>query len=138
MSSCPIEITTFDEAGYRPIVDFGAWRVAILNYIDELLPERIYEVQQHAETDEVFVLLEGKAVLFLVGGDGSGELSVEMMQPGLLYNVKQAAWHNAVLSRDATILLVENKDTCRENSEYCSITNAQRAVIASSARAVLN
>jgi hypothetical protein len=93
-------------------------------------------LERHMQTDEVFVLLEGKAALFLAGGDGSEELSVEMMQPGLLYNVKQAAWHNAVLSRDATILLVENQDTCRDNSEYTPITPAQRAVIVQTARAM--
>jgi hypothetical protein len=52
--------------------------------------------------------------------------------------VKQGAWHNAFLSPDATILLVENKDTSRENSEYSPLTPAQRALIAETARDVLS
>jgi len=31
----------------------------MLNYIDELLPERLATMQRHGETDEVFVLLRG-------------------------------------------------------------------------------
>ncbi len=133
-----LEVSTYSGDGYKPLIDFNCWRVALLRYCEDMEPAEMVHLERHLETDEVFVLLEGKAVLFLVGGDGLGELNVEMMQPGLLYNVKQAAWHNAVLSHDATILLVENRDTCRDNSEYCPITTAQRVLITNAARAVLN
>jgi len=62
--------------------------------------------------DEVFVLLNGQAVMY--NGAGESELtslSSQVMQPGTLYNVKKDAWHSVVLSRDATKLLVENRDT---------------------------
>ena len=59
MSETPIQIQDVQAEGYHPVVDYDAWRVAVLNYIDELLPENIDSVQQHAETDEVFVLLAG-------------------------------------------------------------------------------
>jgi len=36
-----LEIKEYSEEGYKPIIDYGAWRVAILNFIDELLPENI-------------------------------------------------------------------------------------------------
>lgn len=136
MENTLLEISTFRGDGYKPLIDFNCWRVALLRYIDDMDPNVMAALERHMETDEVFVLLEGKAALFLAGGDGSGELRVEMLQPGLLYNVKQAAWHNAVLSRDATILLVENRDTCRDNSEYSPITPAQRAVIVQAAQEV--
>ena len=59
------EITEFNDAGYAPIVDFQSWRVAMLNYIDELEPDQINNFQCHLETDEVFVLLAGRCILFL-------------------------------------------------------------------------
>ena len=49
-----IEIKEFTDEGYSPIVDFESWRVAILNYIDELLPENIDNMQKH---DAVYVIV---------------------------------------------------------------------------------
>ncbi len=48
-----------------PVVDYKDWRVAILNYCDELKTECINQMQRHDETDEVFVLLKGEFVLFI-------------------------------------------------------------------------
>ena len=122
-----LEITEYDGEGYRPLVDFGTWRVAFLRFIDELIPENIYRVERHLETDEVFVLLQGQAVLFLGEGDNRIEkLHPQVMEPGKLYNVKKHAWHTCVLSRDATILLVENRDTGSENTEYIELSLEQR------------
>ena len=49
-------------------MDFATWRVALLNYIDELRPELLDTMQRHDETDEVFGVLEARCVLFL--GEG--------------------------------------------------------------------
>jgi len=127
MKSDTLKILEFNGEGYKPLVDFGSWRVAFLRFIDELLPENIQRLERHVETDEVFVLLEGKAILFL--GEGEEEIeelySLEM-EPGKLFNVRKNAWHCCVLSRDATILLVENKDTGKENTDYITLEPSQR------------
>jgi ureidoglycolate hydrolase len=125
-----LEIRTYPDEGYKPLVDFGAWRVAYLRYIDELEPENIFRVERHTQTDEVFVLLSGQAVLFIGDGDETvRELFSYNLQPCQLYNVKQNAWHTIVLSRDATILLVENRDTGEPNSDYCPLSPDQRSFI---------
>ena len=122
-----LEIKDYDGEGYQPLVDFGTWRVAFLRFIDELIPENIYRLERHVETDEVFVLLDGQAVLLLGEGDQEIEKLIhQVMRPGILYNVKQNAWHNCVLSRDATILLVENRNTSSENTEYIELSLEQR------------
>jgi len=122
-----LDIVDYDGEGYKPLVDFGTWRVAFLRYIDELIPENIHQFERHVQTDEVFVLLEGQAVLFL--GEGEQEITGLFnfeMEPGKLYNVRKNAWHGCVLSRDATILLVENKDTGKENTDYIRLESAQK------------
>ncbi len=130
-----LEIREFTGIGYQPLIDFGAWRVAILRYIDELIPARIERLERHNETDEVFVLLEGQAVLFLGEGVEQVEkLNSQVMKPKKLYNVKHAVWHCVVLSRDASILLVENRDTTRANSDYIPLTPDQRQLIVETAR----
>ena len=84
-----LEIRDYNDEGYRPVVDYGAWRVAILNFSDDLLPENLLKMQRHNETDEVFVLLRGRCILFL--GEGDKEITsiyAEDMSLFKIYNVK--------------------------------------------------
>lgn len=129
-----LETREFTGIGYQPVVDFGAWRVAILNYIDEIHPARIEFMERHNETDEVFVLMKGKCILFI----GEGEARVEKLQhqglePGKIYNVKKGIWHTTVLSLDGSILIVENQDTRRENSNYVALESEHRRQLLESA-----
>jgi ureidoglycolate hydrolase len=105
-----IEIYEYDGEGYEPSMHFGEWRVAIMNYSDQLASFGKYE--RHMLTDEVFVLLDGKATLIV--GDGKDEVKMEKFK---IYNIKKAVWHATVMSRDAKILIVENHNTSAENSE---------------------
>ncbi len=122
-----IEIREYRGTGYRPLVDYGAWRVAVLNYIDEIHPANNSQMERHNETDEVFVLLRGRAILFA----GEGEHEVEAIHPqvmdvGKVYNVKRSIWHTIVMSPDASVLITENSDTSRANSDYSPLTETQR------------
>jgi hypothetical protein len=122
-----LEICDYAGLGYQPLVDYGTWRVALLNFIDELLPERLEAMQRHDETDEVFVLLAGRCILFLGEGQETvGPVYAEDLQPLKLYNVKRGAWHTHTLSESATVLIVENCDTTDDNSPKVSLSEAQR------------
>ena len=125
-----LEIRQYEGLGYQPIVDYGTWRVAILRYHPELEPAALNSMQRHDETDEVFVLLEGRCILFLGDGDAQpGALHAVDMQPLKAYNVKQHAWHTHTLSRDAVVLIVENRDTSNVNSPTRSLRPDQTAWI---------
>jgi hypothetical protein len=130
-----LEIREFTGPGYQPVIDFGAWRVAILNYLDEIHPERIQSMERHNETDEVFVLVKGKGILFL--GEGAMHITSvipQVMEAGKIYNVKRGVWHTVVLSRDGSVLIVENQNTTRDNSNYSPLTHDQRSLIVEVAR----
>jgi ureidoglycolate hydrolase len=125
-----IEIREYLGDGYQPLVDFESWRVAILRYHEELLPQNIAEMQRHNETDEVFVLLAGRCILFV--GEGAAELtSLEAveLEPQKLFNVKQGTWHTHTLSEDAVVLVVENRDTTLANSPRLPLSPAQQEKI---------
>ena len=127
MKSTLLEVSDYTGEGYRPLIDYGQWRVAILRYIDELLPENIGKMQRHDETDEVFVLLNGRCILFLGEGDQTVDaIHAEDMQPLKLYNVKRGAWHSHTLDEAATVLIVENCDTTLANSPEIDLTADQR------------
>ena len=85
-----LEVEEYFGEGYKPLFDYETWRVAILNYIDELLPENINSMSKHDETDEVFVLLKGRCILFL-GEEKNEEISkiyAQDMELLKIYNVK--------------------------------------------------
>jgi ureidoglycolate hydrolase len=122
-----IEIKSFDGHGYQPLIQYGSWRVAILRCEEAMIPGNIEFMECHTQTDEVFVLLEGKATLILGGKGGNIEgIFPQVMEIGKVYNVKQHVWHTAILSWDASILIVENQDTGFENSEHCNLSEKQK------------
>lgn len=106
-----LEIYEYLGEGYEPTMHYGAWRVAFLNYTEKF--DKITYLERHLRTDEVFVLLSGKAKLIL-----GADKQVVTLETGKIYNVRRAAWHAIKASPDAHVLIVENHDTSRENSEY--------------------
>jgi hypothetical protein len=122
-----LEVREYEGEGYKALVDSGSWRVAILRFEKGLLPGRQSSMERHLETDEVFVLTKGQGALIL-GGNGRevGRLTLQEMEIGKIYNVRRNAWHTLSLSRDASVLIVENQDTGRDNSEYIDISEKQR------------
>jgi hypothetical protein len=130
-----LEIHTYAEPGFGPVVDFGAWRVAVLNHIHHLEPANLKDVQRHDETDEVFVLLKGRCILFLGDGkDTAGQIHAVDLVPQTVYNVKRGTWHTHTLSRDASVLVVENRETKLENSPFRPLTAEQTAFIVAQTR----
>ena len=125
-----LEIGQFTDIGYKPVIDYGAWRVAVLNYIDELDPQNLGNMQRHDETDEVFVLLKGNFVLFLgEGRDKVDAIHGVKLEPLKMYNVKRGVWHTHTLEPGASVLIVENVDTSDANSPKVDLDAKQRAEI---------
>jgi ureidoglycolate hydrolase len=126
-----LEIREFSGPGYRPLIDFGEWRVAVLNYLEEIHPERIDFMERHINTDEVFVMIKGQGTLLIGEGDDRKieRIIPQKIEPGKIYNVKRGVWHSVLLSQDGSVLIVENRDTCRENSSYYNLSKEQRDII---------
>ncbi len=125
-----LEIREYQGEGYKALIDYGDWRVALLRPTEGATPADITRVERHHLTDEVFVLLKGSGMLFI--GEGLNRLETLFPQPmelGKLYNVKQNAWHTIFMSADANVLIVENRDTNEENSEYFTIQPEHKEMI---------
>ncbi|MDD3140048.1 MAG: hypothetical protein PHX08_13870 [Lachnospiraceae bacterium] len=130
MNKQEIEIIKFQQEGYKPLVDFNTWRVAVLKYCEDLKIENINTMQKHSETDEVFVLLQGRATLFSGGSeDVPKEILAVTMEQHKIYNVKKGVWHNHILSEEGEILIVENRNTTDDNSPIIKLTTKQRKEI---------
>lgn len=126
-----IEELRYDDNGYKSLVFFENWRVAFMNDGPATTVENIESFQKHNETDEVFVLLEGRCVLLLAGyGNSPGEITAVEMKPGTMYNVKKEVWHSHIFFDNTKVVIVENADTVLENSPKSKITPKQREIIA--------
>ena len=112
-----IEIIDFQPEGYKPLVDYESWRVAVLKFCDDLLIENVKTMQKHLYTDEVFVLVQGHCTLFLAGeGD------------------KPGTWHNHIMDTDGEVVIVENRDTCDDNSPILPLGKNQLVELANAAK----
>ena len=108
-----LEIFEYSGEGYDPTMHFESWRVAIANFGEHFDEKRYNYLERHLLTDEVFVLLSGEARL-VIGCD----LSKTEMRIGNIYNVKKGVYHALLMEKDAKVLIVENHNTSRENTEY--------------------
>ncbi len=125
-----VEVHSWNEKGYCPLVFSHDWQVAILNWEPAIDRDTVSEIERHNQSDEVFVLIKGRAVLF-VRPEG-GELSVVEMQPGLIYNVPQGTWHNLVASKDVELIIIENRDTHLHDVDIRPINPQEKTVLAQS------
>ncbi len=126
MNNLDIEIIDFQPEGYKPLVDYESWRVAVLKFCDDLLIENVKTMQKHLYTDEVFVLLQGSCTLFLAGdGENPENIKAVKMEPHKIYNIKKGVWHNHIMDEQGEVLIVENQDTCDDNSPIVPLTDEQ-------------
>ena len=108
-----LEILAHEGEGYDHTMHYGEWRVALANFAEQFDEQRYSYLERHLLTDEVFVLLCGTASLVI----GTEKQRIPM-ENGKLYNVKNGTWHALLMSKGAKVLIVENHNTARENTEY--------------------
>lgn len=117
-----------DDIGYRSLMHYNDWRVAILNYIDDCSIDEVRYFEAHLKTDEVFVLLDGEVTLFFADIDENQIInySTVKLQKEKIYNVKKGVYHTQIMSKDAKLLIVEDKDTGDDNSVKHYIKKEER------------
>jgi hypothetical protein len=128
----PYEVFDFVDVGYHKLFHHQSWRIAILNYIDELEIDQINYVEAHSETDKVFVLLTGSCTLVFahVNDQNIDKFECVQLEVNKVYKVPQGTYHTSVLSKDAKVLIVEEENTDNHNSPriYLSPEDRQRLI----------
>jgi mannose-6-phosphate isomerase-like protein (cupin superfamily) len=117
-----LQTHNFTEAGYQSLVFTDGWQVALLNWEPLFALQNAGEIERHNQTDEVFVLWRGRGLIFVSDGE---RLQSQEMQPGVVYNVPQGVWHNLLASRDASWIIIENRDTHLGDTELRQMTPAE-------------
>ena len=121
-----VNVLDWKGEGFQPLVEFGDWAVALMNWEARFDLSQVGDLERHNQTDEVFVLIRGRSLLFVVGEQG---LQVHDMLPGALYNVTRATWHNVIGTRETTWLIVESRGTTQENTDHRRLTEGELALL---------
>lgn len=110
-------------AGYHPFLIREGWQVAQLNYLPGFGMDEIKKVEAHYQTDEVFILFRGNAVL-IAAKEQDGVLGFETvkMEPGVTYNIPAGMWHNVAMDAEAQLIIVERSDTHLTDCTYRDLT----------------
>ena len=97
--------------GFTPMFINKKWQVAQINFDPN--DEEIRVIDIHFETDELFVLLEGNAVLIAAELSAAGVFTYEAtnMESNIVYNIPRMTWHNISLLPGAKVLIFEDKDS---------------------------
>jgi len=115
-----LDILEHNGTEFRRLVSNAKWTLASLNWAPRFDEDHLVELERHLLTDEVFVLLQGRAVLLL----GENAERVEM-KPLQYYNVRAGIWHHILVSKDARVLVAENANTSKDNTEYLSLSTGK-------------
>ncbi len=108
-----IDICKFDGEDFKAVLQFEGWKIGLLRYSERF--SKLCVLERHTLTDEAFVLLDGTATLYL--REKNNTFHQYKMDKNTVYNVKQNVWHHIVVSKDATVLVVENSSTSKENTQ---------------------
>lgn len=111
-----IDVYDYRGEGYARQVNGAKWTLAALNYAARFDERNIADLERHNLTDETFVLLAGEATL-LIGKDAERV----KMEPLKYYNIRAGIWHNIIVSKDARVLVAENADTSKDNTDYLDL-----------------
>ena len=104
-------ITGKTTPGYGICVDSAeSWIVAINNAGPDSAPENITFFGAHPNTDEVFILVTGKACIAVAPHDSPEEFTITGMEQGDCYNVRRNTWHTVMMAPGGKVAICENRN----------------------------
>ncbi len=99
------EVIECGQKGFNSVFKSELWQIATITYDTQYSPEGFDHMKRHMTTDEVFILLNGSAVLHTVE---DGKLENINVEKDKIYCVRQGTWHYLEVSSDALLTVVEN------------------------------
>ena len=99
---------SFNGEDFKAVMQFEGWKIGLLRYSERF--SKFDRLERHLLSDEAFILLEGSATLY------TDSERVEM-QKCVVYNIPKKEWHHVMVSRNATVMVVENSDVNEVNTE---------------------
>ncbi|GEM_PF-6125058 len=115
-----------DKEGTKLVYGNDDWWVCMKNH--KPIGEKLFQMGMHFETDEIFVLTEGKAHLVTSEEDPvtkKHRFRVDEMEKSVVYNVPKNVWHYVITNEDTRMIIVEANGTSTENGKSFYVTKEQ-------------
>ncbi|MBT2287656.1 hypothetical protein J7E73_00630 [Paenibacillus albidus] len=133
------DIFAYDGEGIKCVYKNKQWLVCIKNWKPDNDIDGIHRLEVHRETDEQFILVNGKAILLVADRkDDQFDIDLIEMEPMKVYNVPQDTWFYTIMQKNSKMMYVQHADTTDENSEYCEMTEAELTSVRERAFKILN
>jgi ureidoglycolate hydrolase len=121
-----IETLGFSGEGMNRVYENAKWMVSVKNWKPANDITGIDCLERHNETDELFVLLNGRCTL-IYANEREQDLDIQAveMEPLKVYNIPATLWHNTVTRKDTKMVLIEDSATGSANSAILPLTPEQ-------------
>ena len=108
-----MDIFDFNGEDFKVVFQNSGWKIGMIHYSERFSKLSVFE--RHTTTDEAFAVLSGSAVLYIKGSNGT--VTEYPMEKEKIYVASANEWHHITVSPDAAVIVIENSDTSKENTE---------------------
>ncbi len=112
---------TSKKAGFDTVIKNESFKCAFITLSPAYAFGTVEEMKRHNETDEIFILLNGSAVMLIYE---DGIFTEYPLAKSAAYNVHAGTWHYLAVSEDALVFVTENANTDSTNSDIIKLDNA--------------
>lgn len=124
--------------GFSIAYDNGSWAMGIKNWKPGSDITLIDTIERHLETDEIFVPVTGLSIIIIANKTGDTfSFTATKLENGHFYCIPKGVWHNAIMTRDAKICLIERPGTTPDNSEFISLDGCTAEELRNTAKEVI-
>ncbi len=111
-----MEVLEYKGEDFKAVFVNENFKIGLLRYSERFSSLCCFE--RHFFTDEAFALLSGEATFYIKNGE---EITEYKMEQNKVYVALKNEWHHIVVSPDATVVVFENADTSKENTEKITL-----------------
>ena len=107
-----------EKEGFDIAFKNGNFKCAFIKHSSAYSFGKVFQLKRHNETDEIFVLLNGRAVMLIMD---NGEFFERELEKNTAYNVAKGTWHHLAVTEDAQVFVTENADTDSSNTDIIEL-----------------
>ena len=111
---------TISKQGFDLVYKGDTFKCAFITQSDQYVFGKVLSMKRHNESDEVFALIRGKAVL-LTGEPTKKQFTRTELQTGTVYCVEAGTWHYLAVTEDAMVFVGENSTVSKENTDEINL-----------------
>lgn len=111
---------TATREGFEAVFQNARFKCAFITASPQYACGKVKEMKQHNDSDEVFVLLQGRAVL-LTRDQEAAPCDTTVLRPNHAYNVTSGTWHYLAVTEDAIVFVAESGAMEKENTRTVNV-----------------